>query len=125
MYLCAMNEGFGKMYRLSSKKAIDHLFQSKEKQLVFPFLMRWTFNIEKAPGFSILISVPKKKIKKAVLRNRIKRMIKEFVRKNKSEILSKADERNGFFHLSITYLWDEEPTQTIIQEKLKAILQKL
>lgn len=125
MYLCAMNEGFGKMYRLSSKKAIDHLFQSKEKQLVFPFLMRWTFTIDKAPGFSILISVPKKKIKKAVMRNRIKRMIKEFVRKNKSEILSKADERNGFFHLSITYLWDEEPTQSIIQEKLKAILQKL
>lgn len=120
-----MKEGFSKAYRLSSKKAIEHLFQSKEKQLVFPFLLRSSLALNSPPGFAVLISVPKKKIKKAVTRNHIKRMIREFLRRNKPLILAKATEKNGFFHLSITYLWEEVPTQTLLQEKLKAILQKL
>jgi ribonuclease P protein component len=125
VYLCSMSEGFSKAYRLSSKKAIEALFQSKEKILVFPFLLRSNIVLDASPGFSILISVPKKKIKKAVARNHIKRMIREYVRKNKSIILSKAMDRNGFYHLSITYLWEEEPTTTLLEEKLNAIFQKL
>ena len=41
------------------------MFQSKEKTLVFPFLLRSNIVLDASPGFSILISVPKKKIKKA------------------------------------------------------------
>lgn len=89
-----MNETFGKEYKLCSRKIINGLFESGEKVHSFPFSAQ--YSIQEVPTkahFQITISVPKRNFKKAHDRNRIKRLIREVVRKNKL-ILEEPLEKN-------------------------------
>jgi len=79
-----MDETFGKEHRIFLKKEIDHVFTMKEKVHVFPFLSHISIEPSDNPSFAVLITVPKKRIKKAHDRNRIKRLIRESVRKQKA-----------------------------------------
>lgn len=75
----------GKQERLSGTKNIEILF--KEGQSFISYPLRVLFRaIEQTSSnnCSILVSVPKKRLKKAVHRNKIKRLIRESYRLNKS-----------------------------------------
>ena len=61
-----------KLQMLVDKKTISNLFEKGNSNKVFPLLM---FNM-KSKSHKVLFSVSKKKIKKAVDRNRIKRHLK-------------------------------------------------
>ncbi len=74
---------FIKSERLSSKTAIDKLFQSGKSFNSTPFKIIWLPSEENDVPAKILISVPKRLFKKAVDRNRLKRLIREAYRKNK------------------------------------------
>jgi ribonuclease P protein component len=70
-----------KAYMLAGKKQFETLFQSGEAFFVYPY--RIIYQIEKSstkPNFEIGISVPKRKFKLAVDRNRLKRLTKEAFR---------------------------------------------
>jgi len=71
-----MDETFGKEHRIFLKKEIDHVFTMKEKVHVFPFLSHISLEPSDNPSFAVLITVPKKRFKKAHDRNRIKRLIR-------------------------------------------------
>jgi ribonuclease P protein component len=75
-------QSFGKSERLSGQKLIDTLFSDGKSYVVPPFRIVW-FKYEITGVFPVrlLISVSKKKIKKAVDRNLIKRRIREAYRK--------------------------------------------
>jgi ribonuclease P protein component len=77
---------FIKNERISIQKEIDLLFNEGASFGVYPLHIVY---VEKKPvsglPASILISVPKKRFKKAVSRNRIKRLIRESYRLNKKE----------------------------------------
>src|SRR4051812_43206035 len=79
---------FPKEERLSSKKLIEELFSKGSSYYLYPF--RLLVKDEKLPEGQlfpqVLISVPKKKFKKAVDRNRLRRQIKEAYRLNKGNI---------------------------------------
>ena len=84
MYLCEVKENFGKEYKLCSKIQIDQVFDSGSRISQFPFqsiiqLASFTQNVP----FKVLISVPKKRFKKSVDRNYVKRLMREVIRKNK------------------------------------------
>jgi len=79
-----MDFSFGKAYRISSKKRIEEVFTTGKKTHAFPFLNYILLeDLNEEPGFEVLISVPKKFIRKAHDRNYIKRCIREGLRKNK------------------------------------------
>jgi len=120
-----MEESFSKFHRVFLKKEIDRVFAVKEKIHVFPFLSHCYLEPNEAPSFKVLISVPKKKIKQAHDRNRIKRLIREFIRKNKAPLLSFALEKKCNIIFSIVYLWEEVPTDDLIDLKLKKLIAKL
>jgi ribonuclease P protein component len=73
---------------LAGKKQFETLFQSGEAFFVYPY--RIVFQINKDPNqkphFEIGISVPKRKFKLAVNRNRLKRLTKEAVRLNQAAL---------------------------------------
>ena len=79
--------------RLSWKRYIDLLFDKGNSFVAFP--LRVIFlplsEDEKAalPPSSMLISVSKKKFKRAVKRNRVKRLVREAYRLHKQELFSK------------------------------------
>jgi len=120
-----MDETFGKKHRIFLKKEIDHVFTMKEKVLVFPFLSHISLEPSDNPSFAVLITVPKKRIKKAHDRNRIKRLIRESVRKQKAPLLAHATSENLKILFSIVYLWEEIPVDDLIDQKIKKLISRI
>ena len=83
--------------RLNSRILIEKLFTGGSKSLpVFPLRIVYMFvEGEHLPSVSLLISVPKKRFKRAVKRNRIKRQIREAYRKNKQILTERLNESGG------------------------------
>ncbi|KHJ39701.1 ribonuclease P [Pedobacter glucosidilyticus] len=74
--------------RLCSKKLLTELFNNGSSFLFYPFRITWLINQtpQKYPA-QIVISVPKRRFKKSVDRNLIKRRIKEAYRLQKATSL--------------------------------------
>jgi len=73
----------------------------------------------------MMVSVPRKNFKKAVARNRIKRLVKESYRKNKSVFYSFLEGRGEFCLLAFVYTARELLPYSEIENKIIISLQKL
>lgn len=91
---------FSKNERLASKKIIERLFRHGNQISFNSFTLFWTPNHNLAQRIEILISVPKKKVAKAVNRNYIKRIMRECYRKNKDDIYGLLSKN---IHLALVY----------------------
>ncbi|HSP10949.1 MAG TPA: ribonuclease P protein component [Salegentibacter sp.] len=79
-----MDERFGKQDKLKSKKLIEDLFTRGKSVKKFPLkLVYLPINTSDGPQLKTGVSVPKKLVKTAPNRNRIKRLMREAFRKNK------------------------------------------
>ena len=98
---------FPKSERLSFKRDIDHLFDNGQSFISFPLRIVYlpvTGDNHPEPGISALVCVPKKRIKHAVDRNRIKRLIRESFRLNKSEITDFCIGSGKLIHIGFMYV---------------------
>ena len=69
---------------------------------------------------SILISVSKRRFKRAVKRNRVKRQIREAYRKNKSLLVDELQRREQRLAVAFIYLSDELVATAELEEKMNA-----
>ena len=85
-----MKNTFKKVERLNKKKHITELFQKGSSFYIYPFKILFLdgSDLDEANPdcHQILISVPKRLFKRAVDRNRIKRLTREAYRLNKNEL---------------------------------------
>ena len=93
--------GFSKTEKLKSRKAIDELFARGKSQSIFPIRISYQFltiEVNEKPGLKVGVSVSKKHFKKAVDRNRIKRLLREAYRLQKNDLLEliEAKQLKGF-----------------------------
>ncbi len=111
----------GKKERLKSKKLIGKLFEEGKSIKKYPF--RLIYLIQDKNSFKIKtqvsFSVPKRNFKKAVDRNRIKRLIKEAFRLEQRKILQ---DYNLPLVIMITYLGKKEPIFSDVKENIKELL---
>ena len=111
----------GKKERLKSKKLIGKLFEEGKSIKKYPF--RLIYLIQNKNSLKIKnqasFSVPKRNFKKAVDRNRIKRLIKEAYRLEQRKILQ---DYNLPFVIMITYLGKKEPIFCDVKENIKELL---
>jgi ribonuclease P protein component len=114
---------FSKNERLCSKPLIDKLIQKGNSFNGFPFKISWMEIQESTVPVKILISVPKRKFKKAVDRNRIKRLIREAYRKNKQVLIDCLEEKKIIFLLVYTSKTIIDYTET--EAKIKEVLIRL
>lgn len=115
-----MNFRLPKSERLHADKLIKELFNEGSSFFLYPFKVIYLRKIDMiGQANQVLISVSKKKIKKASGRNYIKRRIKESYRLNKH--LLKAD---GFI-LGFIFVGKPEMTFSEMEPRLIQILEKL
>ncbi len=116
---------FKKEERLKSKKYIQELFSKGSSFYFYPFKLIWQAQNSNAtnPKHQILISVPKRKFKRAVDRNLIKRRIREAYRLNKAVISPALISKT--LHIAYIYTADKILSQAVISNKLIASLERL
>jgi ribonuclease P protein component len=78
-----------KSNRLSSEKEIEKLFAEGKSHFIYPIKLVYARCESKNTDYKLLVTVSKRNVKKAVLRNTIKRRLKEAFRLN-SEMLKKS-----------------------------------
>ncbi len=118
---------YTKEERLCSKKQIDLLFSKGSSFVLYPFRILWIQNPEPAlyPA-QVVLSVPKKRFKRAVDRNRIKRRIRESYRILKTDKLYPfLREHNINLYLMIIYTGNEIITTKEIEKKLNLAFDRL
>ena len=89
---------------------------------IFP--IRVVYEQGEAPA-SILISVSKRRFKRAVKRNRVKRQIREAYRKNKSLLVDELQRREQRLAVAFIYLSDELVATAELEEKMKIALARI
>jgi len=115
---------FSKIEKLCSTKDIQTIFSKGEKFVSYPFFFAYTIQLPKEDvPVKVMISVSKKKFKKAVDRNRIKRLCREVYRLNKHTLNEKLEGiYEGTLQLSINYVANTEiPFSSLQKDFLKAI----
>ena len=91
--------------RLSWKRYIDLLFEKGQSFVAFPLRVVYLpLEEEMSAPVSILISVPKKKFKRAVKRNLIKRQVSEAYRVRKYDLIDTLTEKNKRMLIAFLYL---------------------
>lgn len=114
---------FPKKSRLCSKKLIDSIFLKGKSIFIYPFSIKYLSSASTECD-QVLVSVSKKKFKRAVDRNLIKRRIKEAYRLNRSQLLSPNKESESLL-IAYIYIAKEIHDYRFIESKLIESLKRL
>ena len=112
---------FSRKESLKGKKSIEELFKNSSSFYLHPLLIKYIKVPEVTGCNQILISVPKKKFKRAVDRNLLKRRIREAYRLNKQQVFTDA---SPSYHIAIIYLDKSKLPFSLIQDKLIVLLKR-
>lgn len=117
---------FKKEERLCNKRLIEKLFHNGSSFHLYPFRVTFLASLEISVPAQVIIAVPKRRFKRAVDRNLLKRRIREVYRLNKQELLYAflVEQPTGLL-FSIQYIGKEIHDFAFIELKLKLALSKL
>lgn len=121
---------FQKEERICSKLLIEKLFNGEESHSLASYPLRMVFleyeRTDDRPQVQLLISVPKRHIKHAVDRNRIKRLIREAYRKNKHLITDALTTRpNTAIAMAIIWLDTHVADTKVVEKKVCNVLLRM
>lgn len=112
-----------KSERLDKKKVIEKMFAGGSRSFsVFPLRVVYLpVDGLEAPA-SILVSVSKRRFKRAVKRNRVKRQIREAYRLNKQPLLEALEQKGLCMAVAFIYLSDELADTALIEDRVRTAL---
>ena len=115
-----------KVERLDKKKIIEKMFAGGSRSFsVFPLRVVYLPVEELEADASILISVSKRRFKRAVKRNRVKRQIREAYRVNKHELLNILVERKCRLAIAFIHPSDQLVESSIIEDRMRIALVRI
>ena len=119
-----------KRERICSQKLTEQLFNSGKAHSMVAFPLRAVYmsipREEQEPQASILVSVSKRYFKRAVKRNRVKRLVREAYRLNKHILTDRLTASPGMA-LTIAFLWLDPKLHSFhrVENKVKQLLQRI
>ncbi|MFM7671500.1 MAG: ribonuclease P protein component [Bacteroidota bacterium] len=113
---------FPRQERLKSRKSIDAIFRSGKRVHVNEW--RAIFQFRPSPGIQVGVGAPSRNFKKAVDRNRIKRLLREAYRLDQHHWKASLIQQQG---LDIFFLFTGKtlPDLTATREALSALYEKI
>lgn len=117
---------FRKGERLCSQKVIAQLFAEGAVVFKYPFrLVFMTREREKGYPAQVIMTVSKKRFKRANKRNLLRRRMKEAYRLNKHPLYDYLELHNKTLYASVIYMPTEELDYATIEKGMKKVLAKL
>lgn len=121
------SKSFPKNEHLCGEKRVDALFQQSASFVCYPLRVLW--KIEPPSGkavtdVKVLVSVSKRKLKRAVDRNHVKRLVREAYRLNKHVLFEGLEPGVG---LQIAFIWipAERLMSVKVQQRMKTTLLRI
>ena len=111
--------------RLKSRKTIEHLFREGKSFSVFPFRILWMRTALPAPDLQAGFAVSSKYFKKAVDRNRVKRLMREAYRLQKNSLAEHIKERQKQLAVFFVYTGNELPEYQNVFDKTGLVIKRL
>jgi len=119
------SNSYAKAEKLKSRKALNALFTGGKSFAVFPVKIFW---MPAAPDsdrpMQAGVGVSARHFKKAVDRNRIKRLLRECYRLNKHSLLATLETKEKKVVVFFLYVGKELPDYTMLNEKMQQALTK-
>ena len=119
---------FRKQERIVSSQLIETLFEKGDSQSLAAYPLRAVYlQTERRSGHApiqILISVPKKRFKHAVDRNRVKRQIREAYRRHKQLVIDSIGDGR---ELLIAFIWlsDKHIASAEVEKRVISLLKRM
>ena len=117
--------GFGKKEKLKSRKQIEDLFLNGKNFSVFPLRVTYQFVPSNEAIIQVAVTAGKKYFKRAVDRNRIKRLIREAYRLQKNNLVELLKQKHQSGYLFFVYTDKTVSSFSIITEAMKKCLKRL
>jgi ribonuclease P protein component len=118
---------FKKEERLCNKRLLDKLFHSGSSFLCYPYRVLWfEAPVPQQSTVQVVFAVAKKRFRRAVDRNLIKRRTREAYRLHKQELLYKPlQEQNKQLILSVNYIGKEINDFAFVDKKMAKLMIQL
>ena len=112
--------------KLCSRTAVDRLFSEGKSLMAFPLRAAYRLRPRGEHPVQFLISIPKKRIRKAVGRVTLRRRVREAYRLNRRQLLFPAlDEQGWGVDIAFVYLDGNLVPYSVINEKVTLLLQRI
>ncbi len=117
---------FSKKEKLKSRKQLAQLFATGKYFTTFPVKIFFIENQKpEAINIKIGVGVSSRNFKKAVERNRIKRLLRETYRVNKMPLVDFIDGNKKNVSIFFLYIDKVMPTHVLLKSKMPVIIDKL
>jgi len=116
--------------RIFRKKLIQRLFEGRAGHALSAYPLRVTYRTEPVEEDGVLlrmlVSVPKRHLKHAVARNRVKRQVREAFRKNKQIVLTPLA-GHPETAVNIAFIWtsDRQFPSPVVEEKVANLMRRI
>ena len=116
---------FNKKEKLKSRKRIEQVFQEGKSMTLFPFKVWWMLQPAGESAVQVGFGAGSRHFKRAVDRNRIKRLGREAYRLQKQDLIDRLKEKELYMAVFFIYTGKDLPDYATVTQKIGVILQKL
>lgn len=112
--------------KLCSRTAVNLLFADGKSLMAFPLRAAFRLRPRGEHPVQFLISIPKKRIRKAVMRVTLRRRVREAYRLQRRELLVPSLDQTGWgVDIAFVYLDNEPAPYNVISEKMSSLLMRI
>jgi len=117
---------FPKQEKLSSQKEIDRLFKEGKAFLAYPLRVQFQLcALDDDVPARALFSVPKRRFRRAVSRNRLKRRMREAYRLNKPGLFDVLNNNRLLARVAFIFVGQDEVDYHVIEKGMKKAMARL